>query len=121
MRDMKHALVVDDDESMLEFCAALLALEGFAVTAASSGVKAQILLDCFAFDLVLTDHVSVPDGRSVASLAKSGWPDTDVIVMTARPTEEDSTRSLQEGARAYFAKPFNVTELRDILRECRER
>lgn len=116
---MKHALVVDDDDSMLEFCAVVLTLNGYAVTRASSGARAQTLMESFAFDLVLTDHVRAPEGRSMTALAKAIWPGTDVIVMTASPSEEDARVAALEGACGYLAKPFKLSDLLRAIGDCR--
>ena len=116
--DNKTALIIDDDESMLEFCSTVLHLDGFAVSSASNGIQALSQLNQKRFDVVLTDHVALPTGRSVTQVVKETSPATEVIVMTGMPTLENAVTSFSQGASNYLAKPFRLEDLRTAIRQC---
>ena len=119
MNDIKKILVVDDDESMLEFCLKILCLDGFAVVAASSGKQAVDLLKTTGFDLVLTDHVTVgAEATPIIKAVKSLQPDAPVIVMSGIPRLEDAAASYLAGADEYLAKPFSLAQLREAMTRC---
>ena len=67
---------------------------------------------------VLTDHIAVPDGRTMTSLVKSLAPATPVVVMTGFPTPEDERASFAAGAAGYLVKPFKLSELRAAIGNC---
>ena len=113
-------LVVDDDESMLEFCTVFLTHEGHEVRAAGSGREALLLLQDVPFDIVLTDHVTVDaTGTPILAAVREHQPDAEVIVMSGIPTLEDASKSYLAGAREYLSKPFSVDRLRRALDLCR--
>src|SRR5690242_6428592 len=82
-------LVVDDEHTLRESCAAVLRHEGYDVTVASRGQEALELLKRRAFDVVLTDlYMSQVDGLALLRAALGTHHDTIVIVMTGNRSEE---------------------------------
>jgi len=81
--------------------------EGYAVDATES-----------VYDLVISD-LKLPgiDGmdvlRSVQKLAR----DTSVIIVTAYATVDTAVEAMKEGAEDYIAKPFNLEEIRLVVRK----
>ena len=67
---------------------------------------------------MLTD-VRLPDGDGIEILrhVKAASPETAVIVMTAYGTTETAVAALKLGAYDYILKPFDVDELRIVVRE----
>jgi two-component system response regulator PilR (NtrC family) len=67
---------------------------------------------------VLTD-VQLPDGDGLEILrhVKSASPETAVVVMTAYGTTEMAVAARKLGAEAYILKPFDVDELRIVVRD----
>jgi DNA-binding NtrC family response regulator len=63
-------------------------------------------------DVVLTD-LSMPkvDGIEILKAVKSGFPDTDVIMMTAYANVESAVEAMKHGAYDYIVKPFTTEEL----------
>jgi len=115
---LKRILIVDDEQSMRELLAILLKKEGFEVLTAGSRAEAAALLGRHAVDMVLTD-VRLPDGDGLEILrhVKAAAPETVVIVMTAYGTSEAAVAARKLGAFSYLFKPFDVDEVRIVIRE----
>lgn len=119
MSDIRKILVVDDDESMLEFCLTILCLDGFAVVAASNGRQAVELMKNTGFDLVLTDHVTVgAEATPIIKAVKSLQPDAPVIMMSGIPKLQDAAATYLKGADEYLSKPFSLAQLREAMSRC---
>jgi two-component system response regulator PilR (NtrC family) len=116
--EAKRILIVDDEQSMREMLAILLKKEGLDVRSAGSRAEAADQLARGAVDLVLTD-VKLPDGDGLEILrhVKSASPETAVVVMTAYGTAEMAVAARKLGAEAYILKPFDVDELRIVVRD----
>ena len=115
---MKRILIVDDEQSMREMLVILLKKEGLDVRPAGSRAEAAATLREGAVDLVLTD-VKLPDGDGLEILrhVKAASPETAVVVMTAFGTTEMAVAARKLGAEAYILKPFDVDELRIVVRD----
>ena len=114
---MKRVLVVDDEQSMREVLAIMLTKEGYEVVAADSRAQAAAVLAKAPADLVITD-VRLPDGDGIEILrhVKAASPETAVVVMTAYGTTETAVAALKLGAHDYLTKPFDVDELKIVVR-----
>lgn len=119
-RERASVLVVDDDESWLELCVAMLTHAGFEVVAAPDGGRALDAIALRPFDIVLTDLMMPPpnDGRAVTAGVKARRPETDVILMTATPSLDSAVTVLKDGAYDYILKPFKQDYLLAVLERC---
>jgi len=115
---LKRILIVDDEQSMREMLVILLRKEGLDVRPAGSRAEAAAVLREGPVDLVLTD-VKLPDGDGLEILrhVKAASPETAVVVMTAFGTTEMAVAARKLGAEAYILKPFDVDELRIVVRD----
>jgi two-component system response regulator PilR (NtrC family) len=78
-------LIVDDEESMVQFLSILLTKEGYDVHVARSGKDALEQADGENFDVVVTD-IKMPgeiDGLGVLSGVKKIDPSVPVVIRTA--------------------------------------
>src|SRR5216110_3569375 len=109
-------LVVDDEHTLRESCAAVLRHEGYDVTVCSRGQDALDLLKRRAFDVVLVDlYMTQVDGLALLRAALGTNHDTIVIVMTGNPSVESSVEALRQGAWDYLPKPFSATHLQVLI------
>src|SRR5882762_5897715 len=109
-------LVVDDEHTLRESCAAVLRHEGYDVTVCSRGQDALDLLKRRAFDVVLVDlYMSQIDGLALLRAALGTNHDTIVIVMTGNPSVESSVEALRQGAFDYLPKPFSASHLQVLI------
>lgn len=115
-------LVVDDEISMREFLGILMEREGYQVDLAESAEAAVVQLQSTSYDLVISD-VKMPgmDGISLLAQVKGLAPDTAVIMVTAFSTAEHAVEAMKLGAYDYIAKPFNVEEIKIIVRNALDR
>jgi DNA-binding NtrC family response regulator len=109
-------LVIDDEHTLRESCAAVLRHDGYDVTVASRGQEALELLKRRAFDVVLADlYMSQVDGLALLRTALGTNHDTIVIVMTGNPSVESSVEALRQGAFDYLPKPFSASHLQVLV------
>ena len=111
-------LVVDDEESIREFLTILLEKEDYEVATAESVEDGKRRLVEGSFDLVMCD-LKLPDGSGLEVLEEArrrriDWP---FIIITAHTTPQHALESLRAGAAEYLSKPFNVDDLKLILRK----
>ena len=106
-----RVLVVDDEESILDFVQMGLEYEGFTVEVVTDGPKA---LESFAArrpDLVILD-LNLPglDGMEVCRRVRQS-SDVPIIMLTARGDVDERVEGLEAGADDYLPKPFRFKEL----------
>ncbi|MGE4559292.1 MAG: sigma-54-dependent transcriptional regulator [Desulfobulbus sp.] len=114
---MSSILVVDDELSMREFLRILLEKEGYQVTLAAEGKSALQLAEQHPFDLVISD-IRMPGMTGLELLAqlKEVQPDIGVIMITAFASPDDAVTAMKNGAFDYITKPFNVDEIKRVVR-----
>src|SRR6186713_1609419 len=117
-RPRARILVVDDEASMREMLGIMLGKEGYDVLLADTRATAAGVLSTSAVDIVITD-VKLPDGDGIEILrhVKAAAPETVVIVMTAYGSTESAVAALKLGAQDYLVKPFDVEELKIVVRK----
>ena len=111
-------LVVDDERNIRRVLQALLEEDGYAVDEAADGDEARALLRRGrpGYDAVLTD-LRMPgcDGLQLLRWANSAQPDTPVVMITAHGTVDVAVEAMRAGAFDFITKPFEESELRDIV------
>lgn len=114
---MASILIVDDELSMREFLRILLEKEGHLVVTAANGLLALEQTEKQAFDLVVTD-IRMPGMTGLELLAhlKQHQPDMAVIMITAFASPDDAVAAMKNGAFDYITKPFNVDEIKTVVR-----
>ena len=115
-----HALIVDDSSAVRAFVRASLEDEGFAlVQEAETGFEALQLLASNAFDVVIVD-VNMPDINGLELLAfmkkSPRQQGARKILISTQAGGPDSKRGTELGADAFLKKPFEVGELRALIR-----
>jgi DNA-binding response OmpR family regulator len=105
-------LVVEDDAAIGGGLAAVLRDEGYDVRLVSTAAGALTEAEHAPPRLVLLD-LGLPDadGLSVCRQLRGRFPDTKIVVVTARTEEADVVVGFDTGANDYVAKPFRLAEL----------
>ena len=109
-------MVVDDEESILDFVTMALKYDGYEVITAESGRQALELYRNNHPALVVLDWM-LPDldGIGVCREIRNVSP-VPILMLTARSQLEDKGSGLDSGADDYLCKPFKVQELQARVR-----
>jgi len=118
-RPSHTVLVIDDEESILEFIKLGLHYEGFQIETATDGEQGLIAAQRINPDVIILD-IMLPDidGLEVCRRLRSNptTRDTPVLMLTAKDEVSDRILGLQTGADDYLTKPFNFYELLERIR-----
>lgn len=108
-----RVLIVDDEESVAITMQAILEMDGYEVTAASSVTEAIGLVKAGEFDLVLSDlRLDDGDGIQIVAATRRSSPETICIILTGYASLDSAVKAMREGAYDYLVKPCDVEELR---------
>ena len=112
-KSSKRLLVVDDEESMRDLLADYLKDFGYEVTCAANGQEALKHYKLTPFDVVISDLVMSPvDGMELLDAIRKFDPDAVFIMITGHPSIESALKAINNGARDYISKPFNIDEIK---------
>jgi DNA-binding response OmpR family regulator len=123
-KKMQTILIIEDEPELVKVLRSYLEQAGFNVLSAQRGDAGLILWEQKQPDLVILD-LNLPgmDGLDVAReirRSKRGYPDTPIIMLTARVEETDQLIGLELGADDYITKPYSprvvVARVRALLR-----
>src|SRR5437667_4174322 len=93
-----RVLVVDDEEPVMLTIQGILELDGYAVTATSSGEHALELLGTQPFDVPLADlRLDDMEGIDLLREARRQSPDIVPIMLTGYASLETAVQALREG------------------------
>ena len=118
---MQRILIVEDSETMRALLASTLEEleQPVKITEAASGFDALRCLPREQYDLIVTD-INMPDinGLELVSFAKSNgaYQDIPLVIISTEGSERDREKGISLGADAYFVKPFDPEELREVAR-----
>jgi len=110
-------LLAEDEEHIAKLIHFKLNKEGFSVGWAKDGREALSLAQTGEWDAIVLD-VMMPylDGwRVLKQLREDG--NLTPVMLTAKGTENDVSKSLELGATRFLKKPFNPVELIEVLNE----
>lgn len=115
-------LVVDDEVSLRDFLSIVFEEAGWHVDAAGSVAEARVAMARHEPDVVLCD-LMLPDGSGIDLLKdiKAQNPSIGVVMITAHTSTQSAVEALKAGALDYIAKPFDIEELKIVVRKAVER
>jgi DNA-binding response OmpR family regulator len=115
---MPKVLIADDEPELLELLRFSLDADGFEVVTASDGKKALDLSRREKFDVIILD-VMMPhmDGYHVAAAITEQLGAPPVLLLTSRDFSQDQAAIKGSGANAFLSKPFEITELLQVVRD----
>jgi len=105
-------LIVDDDECICKTLSAILQLEGYQTTFATTAKEAIEKTKTQFFNLALLD-IKLPDmeGTQLLSQLQEITPETIKIMITGYPSLKNAVEALNFGAASYIMKPIDPAEL----------
>lgn len=109
---MKHILIVEDEEGIVQFLKQGLEEEGYIVSAANDGKEGLKLFKNDKFDLLLLDWM-LPKmtGLELCKTIRQENNKVPIIFLTAKDTVQETVEGLKSGANDYIKKPFSFDEL----------
>ncbi|HQU85454.1 MAG TPA: sigma-54 dependent transcriptional regulator [Pyrinomonadaceae bacterium] len=119
---MSNLLIVDDEQSYRQLLTLVFENDGHQIRTAMNGREAvQMLLDEPA-DVIISD-VKMPDmdGIELLRAVRENHPDTAMVLMTAFASVETAREAFKLGADDFIQKPFDVEELKIIVRKALEK
>ena len=116
-----RTLIVDDESNIRKILRHILEEDDFEVSEAADVAEADNLINKHYFDIAVID-VRLPDGSGIDILKtiKEMHPETAVLMITAFASTETAITAMKSGAYDYVIKPFNLDEIRIVLRNIRE-
>jgi signal transduction histidine kinase len=105
-------LIIDDDQNLGKTLADILRVKGYETITARDGREGLALLEEHAVNLALVD-LGLPDipGLEVMNRIKSGYPATEVIILTGNATLDSAIEATNLGAFYYLLKPYEIGQL----------
>lgn len=109
-------LIVDDEKIVRDFFKRLLSFLGVDVVDVDNGASAVELVHQSKFDLFFID-VRMPgmNGLDTYRQIRKIDPEAMVVMMTGYAVEEILEQAQQEGAACHIHKPFDISEIREVI------
>src|SRR3989449_4709747 len=116
MKSKPKILLIEDDASIVGGLKKELRVEGYEVTVAERGDNGLAQAKERPFDVVITD-LKMPglSGLELVEQLHATKPKLPIILMTAFGTTETAIEATKLGAYDYLLKPFDMTELLDLV------
>ncbi|OLS01977.1 sigma-54-dependent transcriptional regulator [Tissierella creatinophila] len=114
-------LIADDEVNMIWALKKALTKEGYEIISAEDGLGALDSFKKHEPDLVILD-LKMPkmDGMEVLENIKNINPKIPVIMITAHGSTKLAVEAMKLGALDYISKPFDIEELRVVIRRALE-
>ncbi len=86
--------------------------EDYVVESASTFFEGEDKLISYKYDVVILD-INLPDGNGLdlLQIVKDRYPETGVLIVSAKDSLDDKLEGLDLGADDYITKPFHLAEL----------
>lgn len=116
-------LIADDEPNIRRVLEATFQREGFNVLTAENGRKALDLLKANSSTDVLISDLIMPDinGVELLEMAREINPGLPVVMITAHGTIKTAVDAMRMGALDYVTKPFDIDELKALVKKAIER
>ncbi|MBC8553409.1 MAG: response regulator [Candidatus Brocadiales bacterium] len=111
-------LVVDDEPRICHLIEEVLVQDGYVVDVSFSSTDALQMMQIYNYHLLITD-LDMPgiDGLELIQKVKKQNPDIRAIMITGNASEDVATWSLRYGIDNYMKKPFNIVELKKVVKQ----
>ena len=122
MRAPARILLIDDDELIISMLSRALKSEGYDIRALTSARDVVSEVKSWAPAVILLD-IRLPERSGIdilEDIMKSGVI-TQVVMLTADDTAETAVKAMKLGAVDYLTKPFNIDEVKIVIRNFVER
>ena len=116
MSEKAKILILDDEPIVGDRLKPALEKCGYDVETQTDSQAAIDQLAQTRYDVLITDlKMSGPSGLDVLRFVREQTPGTRVIVITGYATAEQAKESIKGGAVDFIAKPFRISQLRELI------
>ena len=117
-----NLLIIDDEASLRDFLTIVFEEEGWRVESAATLADGRAAMQREEPDVVLCD-LMLPDGSGIDLIrdVKVASPSIPFVMITAHTSTKSAVEALKAGAIDYIAKPFDIEELKIVVRKAVER
>lgn len=113
-----HILIVDDQPGIVLLLKEILESDGYEITTASTGKEALQAIHNHTFDLIILDYrLPIVNGFEIVKQLQKENQTVPIIMMSGLPEKVSSKIKEYKQIVAMLAKPFNITEVSDLVRE----
>ena len=114
---LQVALMVATDDQVSKALSEVLSSQGWRVVRAPDNRSALELVEGRAFDLIITGpETSGKEDIELLRQIRRVRPHTRLIILTDENTPRDVITAMREGAFCYFSKPFEMSQLAEMVR-----
>ena len=121
----RKILLVEDNEINQEIAQEILGNVGFVIDTVNDGSEAVDRIksvEAGAYELILMDiQMPIMDGyeatRQIRALEDSAKAAVPIVAMTANAFDEDRQKAMEAGMNGHVAKPIDIAELMNTLKE----
>lgn len=111
-------LIVDDQAGVRYLLEIIVKESGHRAYTAQNGVEAVERVKAVQPDLIFMDvRMPIMGGLEALGKIKKLAPKTEIIMMTAYSADDTATLALKKGAVRCMSKPFDVEEIKVLLKE----
>jgi len=120
--DVPRILIADDEQSIRFLLREVMRREGYDVEVVDNGEHAVQMVRENYFDLVIMDlRMPGMDGMQAMKEMRQIRPNLVVVIITAHGNNELAIEAMRQGAYDYFNKPFELDEMRIVVRRALEK
>jgi len=120
--DRTNVLIIEDKQEDSTLLETTLKNAGYKVWATPNGEEGIKIMRNVPFAVVVTElHMEPVSGIEVISEALKINPDISIVVMTAYTFIELAVEAMEMGAYGYITKPFNMAEIKIVVKRAAER
>jgi two-component system, NtrC family, response regulator AtoC len=114
--------VVDDESIVCKRLEKVLDADGYMTETFQAGQPFCDRMKTFPFEIVFLD-LTLPDadGMEILSRLKSGYAESEVIIVTGHASIDSAIAAIKRGAYHYVTKPFKLEEIRVLAAGAKEK
>jgi CheY-like chemotaxis protein/DNA-binding XRE family transcriptional regulator len=116
-----HILIVDDDWVICQLIRSSLAGQSYHIDAVSDAGLIEKALRSRPYHVIILDYV-IPglEPGQVLDWVHQHQPDATIVVVTGYPSVDSALNCLRARIYDYLTKPFQIENLRQVVRRCLE-
>jgi len=116
-----HAAIIDDEDEVLDLIEQILKEEGLTIKRFNNAEDLQAQLSKLSFDIVISDLVlpGISGLDLLDDIHKRGL-DIPFVLITGYASLDSAIAAVNRGAFYYIKKPFNIEEIRFVIKRLRQ-